>query len=124
MLRIEMNAQDRIAILEPDGALTKQDFNLVTRVIDNYIEQSGNLEGIIIHTKSFPGWESFAALLKHLTFVKNHHHKIERVALVTDSALGRFAEHVANHFIHAEVKSFRYDQFIMARLWAKYDADI
>lgn len=124
MLKIEMNAQDSVAILEPDGAITEQDVKLVTRVIDNYIEQSGNLAGIVIYTQTFPGWASFAALLQHLSFIKDHHKQVARVALVTDSHIGDFAEHVANHFVQAAVKSFNYDHFLQARLWAKYAADV
>jgi hypothetical protein len=34
----------------------------------------------MIYTKSFPGWESFGALVSHLKFVADHHQKIERIA--------------------------------------------
>jgi hypothetical protein len=31
--------------------------------------------GLMIYTKSFPGWENFAAFLSHIQFVKNHQRK-------------------------------------------------
>lgn len=45
---------------------------------------------------------SFAALSSHLKFVKDHHKKIARIVLVTDSVLGNFAELIASHFVQAE----------------------
>jgi hypothetical protein len=39
----------------------------------------------MIRTESFPGWESFGALVSHLKFVADHHRQIERIAAVTDS---------------------------------------
>jgi hypothetical protein len=79
------------------------------------------LNGLIIHTKSFPGWDSFAALLSHFRFVKEHHKKVSRVALSTDSALGTFAETVASHFVSAQIKLFSYLEFEQARNWVSGD---
>ena len=76
MLSVEIDEVNGIAMLEPDGALSKNDFELAAKIIDPYIQETGQLNGLIMHTKSFPGWDSFAALFSHLQFVKEHHRKI------------------------------------------------
>ena len=38
--------------------------------------------------ESFPGWESFGALLGHMKFVHEHHKKVVRIAFATDSPIG------------------------------------
>ncbi len=119
MLNINLNKDDGIVLLEPNGTLSAEDFKNAAKIVDPYLEKSGRLNGVLIHTKSFPGWNSFGALLKHLSFVKNHHKKINCVALVTDSALGEFAEHVASHFVSAEIKHFDYDDMDDAKDWIK-----
>jgi hypothetical protein len=43
----------------------------------------------MIHTESFPGWESFGAFVSHLKFVGDHHRQIERIAAVTNSGFLR-----------------------------------
>lgn len=117
MLTIKIDEENGIAILEPEGPLSKSDFESATKVIDPYIEKTGHLNGLIIHTKSFPGWDSFAALVSHLRFVKEHHKKISRVALSTDSKIGGFAEAVASHFVNAEIKRFSYQELEQAKFW-------
>lgn len=72
---------------------------------------------MIIRAESFPGWSSFAALTTHLRFVKDHHQKISRIALVTDSPIGKLAEVVASHFVSAEVKEFPFEDMEQARSW-------
>jgi hypothetical protein len=121
MLSVKIDEINGIAILEPDGPLLENDFKNAAKVIDPYIEQSGHLNGLIIHTKSFPGWDSFAALLSHFRFVKEHHKKVSRVALSTDSALGTFAETVASHFVSAQIKLFSYLEFEQAMNWVSGD---
>lgn len=118
MLTVKIDKDNGIAILEPDGALSQADFESAAKSIDPYIEKTGQLHGLIIHTKSFPGWDSFAALSSHLRFVKNHHQKISRVAFSTDSVVGHFAEVVASHFVNAEIKLFSYQDFEAAKTWA------
>ena len=122
MLHIDLDEEEGIVLLEPEGALSEEDFKAAARIVDPYIEKSGSLNGVLIHTKSFPGWDSFSALIKHLRFVKDHHKKVACVALVTDSAIGEFAEHVASHFINAEIKHFDFDELNEANNWIKTSA--
>lgn len=117
MLSVTIDEENYIAILEPDGPLTKGDFESATRIIDPYIEDNGQLNGLIIHTESFPGWKSFAALSSHLKFVREHHKKVTHVALSTDSVVGNFAEVIASHFVNAEIKLFSYQELEQAKDW-------
>ncbi len=121
MLSVKIDEAHGIAILEPDGALSKTDFQSAAAIIDPFIEKTGRLNGIMIHTESFPGWDSFAALFSHLTFVKDHHKKVSRVALVTNSVIGNFAEAVAGHFINAKIKVFPFQEIGKATLWITGD---
>jgi hypothetical protein len=117
MLNINLDKENGIAIFEPDAKLSESDFKSAVSIIDPYINESGKLNGLVIATKIFPGWESFAALLSHLSFVKDHHKKVSFVAFVTDSLVGDLAEHIANHFISAEVRSFKYIELQEAKKW-------
>ncbi len=58
MLNVRLNQEAGVTILEPDGALTVSDFESDAEAIDPFIEKTGQLNGIIIYAKSFPG--SFA----------------------------------------------------------------
>ncbi len=73
MLYVEIDEENSAAILEPHGALSKSDFVLAAEVIAPYIDTARPLKGIIIHVRSFPGLDSFAALSSHLNFVADHH---------------------------------------------------
>jgi len=117
MLNIKLKEDLLIALLEPVGKLTEEDLKKAAETVDGIIEKKGDLNGIIIHTKHFPGWDSFGALISHFKFVKNHHKKVHKVAVVTDSMLGSFLEHVASHFINAEVKKFAFNEVNKATDW-------
>ena len=117
MLNVQLNEKESIVTLIPDGALSENDFQLATTIIDPFIEKSGKLNGIIIYVETFPGWDSFAALSTHLKFVNEHHKKISCVAFVTNSLLGGLAEHIASHFVSAQVKSFSYNALDDAKDW-------
>jgi hypothetical protein len=117
MLHITLDKENLLAVLEPDGALSKEDFDNAVRIIDPFIEESGKLNGIVIYTESFPGWEDFAALSRHITFIKNHHKKIARLAFVTDTAVIDYTKAIAAPFVEAEIKVFPFAQFDEAKAW-------
>ena len=52
-------------------------------------------------------------------FVREHHKKVRRVAVVTDSHFAGIAESLGNHFISAEIKHFPYSDCVKALNWLK-----
>lgn len=117
-IRISIEEDRRLVRVHPSGRLSKDDFLRLAEEIDPLIENWGALNGLVIETKDFPGWESVGALVRHLSFVSDHHRKIKRIALVTDSSLGSIAERVANHFVAAKIKQFVTDDLDVALEWA------
>ena len=119
MLNYELNRAESILILKPIGPLESTDFERIVQEVDPYITEKGKLNGLMIYAKSFPGWDNFAAFLSHMKFLKNHHHKIKKIAAVTDSKFLSIMPQVANHFIQAEVKHFDFDDEETALNWLK-----
>jgi len=117
MIKIEVNEETGIALIEPTGSLTPSDFEVVRSVVDPYLEKVGPLAGIIIHTEKFPGWSSFEALYDHLYFIHDHHKKVKKVALVSNSKIVNFVETMAKHFVEAEIKMFSYEEIEEAIAW-------
>lgn len=117
MLKVNLSEVEGIAVLEPDGELSESDFKNAAETIDPYIEKVGKLNGLIIHVRSFPGWDSFASFITHMQFVKQHHKKVSRIAFVTDSPIGSIAENIASHFVNAEIKNFSFDELENAKKW-------
>lgn len=117
MLTVELDKAIGIVTLTPDGKLSEEDFVNAANIVDPFIVESGMLMGIIIVTREFPGWESFASMLKHFKFVKDHHKKISHVALVTDSMIADVAETIVDHFVSATIKHFDYDEIEDAKKW-------
>ena len=103
--------------VRPAGPLREEDFAALTRAADGYISREGELAGLIVETRRFPGWEDLAAALGHFRFVKDHHAKIRKVALVTESPLGSIGQHLASLFVSAEIRKFDMDELAAARDW-------
>jgi hypothetical protein len=106
MLQHELRRDQGILILKPEGALRAEDFAALAATVDPYLEQKGDLKGILVDAPAFPGWENFAGLVSHLRFVRNHHRHVRRIAAVTDSAFLSIAPKIAGHFVGAEIKVF------------------
>ena len=60
----------------------------------------------MVDAQSFPGWDSFAALVSHLEFVRDHHRLIGKIAAVSDSPVLSLAPRLAKHFVKAEIRHF------------------
>ncbi|SFZ98072.1 Conserved protein [hydrothermal vent metagenome] len=121
MLNTILNKENAILMLQPHGALKKEDFEHAAEVIDMYLKEKGKVNGIIIYTKSFPGWEDFAAFSSHLKFIKDHHKEINKIAFVTDSVIGNIADKITSHFVSAEIKNFDFNDKDKAMDWIMGD---
>jgi len=106
MIHHELLRNQGVLILKPEGALRAQDFVALASTVDPYIEQHGELNGLMLEAQSFPGWDDFAALVSHVRFVRDHHRRLRRIAVVSDSKLLALAPKLASHFVSAEVRAF------------------
>lgn len=119
MLNYNLLKDEGILILTPTGALEESDFAAVARAIDPYIEEKGDLRGLMIEAESFPGWNDFGAFISHLRFIRDHHRHIGKVAAVSDSAILSIGPRVARHFVNAEVKHFESADREAALAWLR-----
>jgi len=117
MIEYDLDKEHAILLVRPQSALDKEDFAELAKAVDPQIEANGDLAGLIINAPSFPGWDSFGAMVTHFRFVRDHHKHIKKVAVVTDSHLGDVAEHLASHFVSAKIQHFPADQVEQARQW-------
>ena len=120
-INITLDGDAGILVLEPvaDKALSEDDFEAVGKAIGNYLQDHDRLRGILIHSRKFPGWQSVGALFAHLKFVNAVHDKISKIALVTDSPMGTFADHVLDPLMLAKVRKFDYDDRDEAMSWLR-----
>ncbi|MGJ8673903.1 STAS/SEC14 domain-containing protein [Rubritalea sp.] len=110
--------EDRgIVIVEPQSALTAEDFQGLEMSVDAYLQKNPWIHGLMIYTKEFPGWENWDGFASHFKFVKNHHEEIEKVALVTDAKIASIGEKIAKHFVSAEMKHFSFSEYEDALAW-------
>ena len=117
MIEASLDRDKGILHAKPSGPLEAADFDRLGVLADPYIEKKGQLAGLLIEAKDFPGWKNLAGMMKHFRFVRNHHRKIRKVALVTDARLGKIAEKFARHFVAAKVKRFPAGHVGEAKRW-------
>ena len=119
MIKHEILEADGILLLEPQSALAAEDFHALSSEVNAYLKDHADLRGILIHARSFPGWDSYAAFVEHLRFLREVHTKVERVALVTDSAAATIGPAIGKHFLKAEFRHFPYSEYDEALQWLK-----
>ena len=117
VIKYDLDKASSILTVQPESSLDKNDFVQMAKAIDPEIEAHGDLAGLIINAHAFPGWDSFGSMVTHFRFIRDHQKHIKKIAVVTDSHMGDVAEHLASHFVSAEVRHFPADQVEQARQW-------
>jgi hypothetical protein len=117
MIFYDLDENAGVLTVRPQGKLETQDFLTLSEVVDPFIKKRGELKGILIVTKKFPGWEDFKGMIEHMRFVHNHQRKIAKVAIVTDSKVADVAESLGKQFVKASIKHFSFEEFESAKGW-------
>lgn len=106
MIEYTLDAESAILTVRPEDPLAQTDFQQLANAVDPYIQDVGDLAGLLIDAPAFPGWDSLGAMAAHFRFVRNHEKHIGKIALVTDSVMGDVAEKFASHFVSAQIRHF------------------
>ena len=117
LLDYSIMKREGILVLKPCAPLSKEDFGRMGAAVDSYLSDHAMLHGVLIHAKGFPGWENFGGFTAHMHFVREHHAKVERVAIATDSSFAGIAKSLAGHFTSAEFRSFPFADEAKALAW-------
>ena len=121
MIDYNLDETNSVLYIRPTSPLRRDDFEALSQAVDPFIERTGGLNGLLLEVAHFPGWTNVAAAIRHFQFVRDHHRKIKKVAIVTDSPLGEAAEHIASHFVAATIKHFPYGHLNEAKAWVASD---
>ena len=119
MLDYSIMTPEGILVLKPNAPLSKEDFGNLSGTVDSYLSDHAKLHGVMIHARGFPGWENFGGFTAHMHFVRDHHKKVERLALVTDSHFAAIGELLGKHFTAAEIRHFPFADDAKALDWLK-----
>lgn len=117
MIDYTLDQTKSVLHVRPTGPLNKNDFVTLSQAVDPYIEEHQGLNGLLLEVAHFPGWEDLAAATQHFRFVRDHHRKIKKIAIVTDSLLGEAGEQIATHFVAAVIKHFPSSRLDEAKVW-------
>ncbi len=120
-LVVEFLDEQGVLILRPLGELTAADFERVSRAVDPYLEKKGALEGVMIVAEHFPGWDDLGALAAHVRFVRDHHQKVKRLAIVSNDPIMSAMPYLARHFLVKESRRFPFDQRDQALAWVSQE---
>ena len=88
-----------VLVVRPEGPITREDVATLTRTADEYLAGHPKIAGVMVETRTFPGFASVGAFADYARFIANHHAHVRRLALVTNSALAPVAEFMANHVV-------------------------
>src|SRR5258705_13160122 len=117
MLNYDLRFDDGILVLKPEGPLEAADFTRLARQVDAYLGRKGTLRGVLVEARAFPGWQDFGALIAHLKFIRQHHRKIEKIAILTDGGVAAVMPRIARHFVRAEIRPFAIAEQSAAWSW-------
>jgi SpoIIAA-like len=118
-LEFELDEQAGVLVLRPHDELEVSDFERVAAAVDPWLDKAGSLSGVMIVADEFPGWDSFAAMLSHFRFVRDHVRKVRRVALVSSSRFLSALPRLAQRFVDADVRQFESADVEAARSWVR-----
>ena len=105
--------------VRPEGPITRDDVATLTRTADDYLAGHSKIAGVMVETRTFPGFASVGAFADYARFIADHHARVRRLALVTDSALAPIAEFMANHVVGVAMRHYPFAEGAAALAWLR-----
>ena len=107
---------DRVLKVTVPEKLSAGDFRQLAPQIDFLLQQQGSIR-LLVDASNFDGWENLAAFEKHIGFVKTHHQKVERIAVIVGRNWQYWVIGTMRLFLHPEVQTFDKGRESEAQKW-------
>ncbi len=104
MIEVQIVSPDVLRLTVP-AKLKVEDFRQIAPQIKSVIKRSGRIR-LLIDASGFTGWESIAAFERHLGFVKAHHEKVERIAVIVAHDWRHWVVRTVRMLVHPQVRAY------------------
>ena len=111
-----LSAADSVVEVALKGTIQSSDFDQIREQVDQLVATHGTVR-LLIDASDFHGWQNIQAAKTHFQFVKDHHNRVERIAVLGNHQWQYWLASVIGVFLHPEVKCFEPDQREAARAW-------
>lgn len=116
-MEIAYKTEYGILEIRPTGTLSEHDFKSMAAELETIEKDQRTLNGILIRTENFPGYESFSDMLAHAEFIAEFRDRIPKVAVCTDSTVAGLMQVIGKVFTEGEVRKFDYGNRDEAEKW-------
>ena len=114
---------ENVLTVRINQSLSKDMVSTLKEEIDAFINEHDRIPNLVISCKTAPHWASLRAFADHLSIVHDHHKLIQKVALVSDSAVFSILPKLVDHFVDAKLRHFKEDDHALAIEWANEPGD-
>lgn len=104
MIKAEVLSSGVLRLTIPER-LEADDFRQIAPQIESLLKQYGKIR-LLIDASGFCGWENISAFERHIGFVKAHHEKVERIAVIVAQEWQHWVVGTVRIFVHPEVRAF------------------
>ena len=111
-----LTAADNIVELALKGTIRSNDFDRIEEHVDGLIAKYGQIR-LLLDASEFEGWQDVDAAKTHFLFVKQHHTRVERIAVLGNHQWQHWLASAIGVFLHPEVKCFEPDEKRSALKW-------
>ncbi|MBN1590555.1 MAG: STAS/SEC14 domain-containing protein [Pirellulales bacterium] len=111
-----LTTADNVVELALQGTIRANDFDRIREHVDELIARHGAVR-LLLDATEFEGWQDVEAAKTHFEFVKEHHDRVERIAVLGNRQWQHWLASAIGVFLHPEVKCFEPDEREAARMW-------
>jgi len=108
--------QGNLLKVEAPENLAADDFARIAPRVDEFIRQHGSIR-LLVDATRLDGWENHQAFEQHMRFVKDHHQKVERAALLAGHAWQHWIVGAVKWFVTPELRCFGPGEEAEALVW-------
>ena len=113
---IQLDTEGDVISVRLLGKLEPSAYDGVSEEIDNLMSRLEHVR-LMLDLREFDGWSGLAALVNHLSLVREHQSVPERIAVVGDKAWQNLAEKVMSRFVNARTQFFDAEDFEGGKAW-------
>ena len=117
MLTAQFN--EDVLVVRPEGAITSADVTTLEAAANGYLATHPQIPGVMIETRTFPGFANVGAFSGYVRFVLGHRTRVRRIALATNSMLAPIAKFMANQVLGVEMRHYPFSRRAAALDWLR-----